>query len=41
LTELYWLLACAWVAGGLGVLMGVAGFGAWPIHPDALVALLT
>ena len=41
LTELYWLPACAWVAGGLGVLMEVAGFTAWPIHPDALVTFLT
>ena len=35
------LLALAWLSGVMGILMGLAGFFGWPIHPGWLVALLT
>jgi hypothetical protein len=38
LWPLYWV---ALVPTGFGVLMGVAGLGGLPIHPDALVRLLS
>jgi len=34
------LLGVCWLAGGLGVLFGIAGFAGWSLHPDALAALL-
>lgn len=41
LTQLWWLYWLAWVPMGFGVLMGVAGLAGLPIHPDALVRLLS
>ena len=41
LTETRWLLALAWVAGGFGLLLGIAGFAGWSLHPDALAAQLS
>lgn len=41
LTQLWWLYVAALVPTGLGLLMGLAGLGGWPIHPDAIVRLLS
>ena len=41
LTRLWPLFWAALVPTGFGVLMGVAGLAAWPIHPAALVKLLS
>ena len=41
LVETRWLLYIAWVAGGFGVIMGLAGFLGWSIHPDFLAKLLS
>jgi hypothetical protein len=41
LTQLWALYAVALVPTALGVLMGLAGLLGWPIHPNALVALLS
>ena len=41
LTELFGLYLVALVPTAFGVLMGVAGLAGWPIHPNALVALLS
>lgn len=41
LAETRWLLVAAWVFGAFGVLMGVAGFAGWSLHPDQLSALLS
>ena len=41
LTHLWWLYWLALVPTGFGLVMGVAGLAALPIHPDALVRLLT
>lgn len=41
LVELWWLLVVAWGAGGIGVVMGMAGFLGWRIHPDWLVRLFS
>lgn len=41
LTGLWWLIATSWAFGALGLLMGLAGFFAWPVHPNWLVSLLT
>lgn len=41
LVESFGLLAFCWIAGGIGILMSVAGFAGLPIHPDVLVAFLT
>jgi hypothetical protein len=42
LIESWWLLAgLAWVAGGLGIVMGFAGFAGWDLHPDFIIKLLT
>ena len=41
LIETRWLLYVSWVAGGFGVIMGLAGFLGWSIHPDFLAKLLS
>jgi hypothetical protein len=41
LTQLWALYWVALVPTAFGLLMGVAGLAAWPIHPDALVRLLS
>jgi hypothetical protein len=41
LAETRWLLVAAWVLGGFGMLMGVAGFAGWAIHPDMLASFLS
>lgn len=41
LTGLWALFWAALLPTGLGVLMGLAGLAGWPIHPDALVSLLS
>jgi len=35
------LLFISWGAGGFGLLMGLAGFFGWPIHPELLAAFLS
>ena len=40
LAESWWALGAAWVFGALGMVMGVAGFAGWSIHPDFLARLL-
>ena len=41
LVEKRWLLYIGWVAGGFGVIMGLAGFLGWSIHPDFLAKFLS
>ena len=41
LVETRWLLYIGWVAGGFGVIMGLAGFLGWSIHPDFLAKFLS
>lgn len=41
LAETRWLLFVAWGFGGFGVLMGVAGFAGWALHPDMLAGFLS
>ncbi len=41
LTHKRWLYWIAMVPTALGVLMGMAGLFAWPIHPDAIARLLS
>lgn len=41
LTQLWWLYAAALVPTAFGVLMGLAGLGGWPLHPDMVVRLLS
>lgn len=41
LTQLWWLYAVAMVPTVFGVLMGLAGLGGWPLHPDLIVQLLS
>jgi hypothetical protein len=41
LTESFMLLALGWLSGGTGIVMGLAGFLGWGLHPDWLVKLLT
>ena len=36
-----WLLITAWAVATAGMVMGVAGFAGWNIHPDALATLLS
>ncbi len=40
LSESFWVLVVGWVFGAFGVLMGLAGFFGWAIHPDFLAKLL-
>lgn len=41
LAETRWLLLVALGFGGFGMLMGVAGFAGWAIHPNALASFLS
>lgn len=41
LVELWWLLMVGWGAGAMGIVMGLAGFLGWPIHPGWLVQLFS
>lgn len=41
LTQLWPLYIAALVPTGFGVLMGMAGLAGWPLHPDALIRLLS
>jgi hypothetical protein len=41
LAETRWLLFVAWGFGGFGVLMGVAGFAGWALHPNMLASFLS
>ena len=41
LVELWWLLMAAWGAGAIGILMGLAGFLGWSIHPGWLIQMLS
>ncbi|MBS0503913.1 MAG: DUF4337 domain-containing protein [Proteobacteria bacterium] len=34
------VLAMAWIFGGFGMVMGLAGFMGWAVHPDILSSLL-
>lgn len=36
LAETRWLLSVSWLAGGIGLVFGVAGFAGWSLHPAAL-----
>lgn len=40
LVETFAVLAVSWVFGAFGVVMGLAGFLGWAIHPDFLAKLL-
>lgn len=41
LTQMWALFAVAMVPTVFGVLMGLAGLGGWPLHPDLIVQLLS
>ncbi len=41
LTRKKWLVGLAIVFAGFGVLMGLAGFLGWSLHPDAVAKILT
>ena len=41
LTQMWALFAVAMVLTAFGVLMGLVGLGGWPLHPDAIVQLLS
>ena len=41
LTQLWWLFGLALVPTAFGVMMGLAGLAGWPLHPDALIRLLS
>jgi hypothetical protein len=41
LTGFWWLYWLTFVPMGFGMLMGLAGLFAWPIHPEALTRLLS
>ena len=41
LTRQRWLYVGAMIPTGFGVLMGLSGLCGWPIHPSALIALLS
>lgn len=41
LAESPWVLAVAWVFGGFGIVMGIAGFAGWGLHPDFLAKFLS
>jgi hypothetical protein len=41
LTKKKWLVAVAVLFAGFGVVMGLAGFFGWNIHPDAIAKFLT
>ncbi len=41
LTRKRWLVGLAILFASFGVLMGMAGFLSWNLHPDAIAKLLT
>lgn len=41
LTHQWWFYLLSLVPSALGIVMGCAGFAGWPIHPDALIRLLS
>jgi hypothetical protein len=41
LTHKRWLYGVAMVPTALGVLMGLAGLFGWPLHPDAIMRMLS
>ena len=41
LAETRWLLFTAWGFGAFGLVMGIAGFAGWMIHPNALANFLS
>ncbi len=41
LTGMWILMFVSWGFGGFGLVMGLAGFAGWTLHPDWLVTLLT
>ena len=41
LTHQWWFYFLSLVPSALGVLMGLAGFAGWPIHPEALIRILS
>lgn len=41
LTGLWWLLGISWLFGAGGLVMALAGFAGWSVHPDWLVGILT
>jgi Domain of unknown function (DUF4337) len=41
LTRLWWLYWVSLAPTGFGILMGLAGLLGWPMHPDALMRLLS
>ena len=40
LTALWWLLGLSWVFAAFGIVMGVAGFMGWNLHPDVIASWL-
>ena len=41
LTKKKWLVGVAVVFAGFGVVLGLAGFLGWNVHPDAIAKFLT
>ncbi len=41
LTHQWWFYFLSLVPSTFGIIMGVAGFAGWPIHPDALIRILS
>jgi hypothetical protein len=41
LVEMWTLLAGGWIFGTFGILMGIAGFAGWSLHPDFLARALS
>ena len=40
LTSLWWLLGVSWLFATCGLVMGLAGFLGWNLHPDWIASLL-
>lgn len=41
LTHQWWFYFLSLVPSTLGIIMGLAGFAGWPIHPEALIRILS
>lgn len=41
LTHQWWFYFLSLVPSAFGIVMGIAGFAGWPIHPDALIRILS